>query len=277
MIALPLTLNALTVDLEDWYHGVELPPGRWPEFEDRVVPATERLLSILSEHDVKATFFVLGDVAARHPELVWEIHRLGHEIGTHGCSHRLVYHQKPDEFREDVRRSLELLSRCGCDRVAGHRAPYFSITQRSLWALDVLAELGILYDSSIFPISNYRYGIPDAERRPHRIEVNGGSIVEFPISTWRLRGRNLPIAGGAYFRLLPYRMTRHGIAAVNRSGDPVVFYLHPWELDPDHPRIPLPRRIAVTHYANLRVTERRLRRLLDDFRFAPVKDVLDVG
>jgi polysaccharide deacetylase family protein (PEP-CTERM system associated) len=267
-----LTLNALTVDLEDWYHGVELPPSRWPELEDRVVPVTERLLSILDEHGARATFFVLGDVADRHPELVREIRKRGHEIGTHGCSHRFVYEQGPDEFREDIRHSLELLRACGCDDVAGHRAPYFSITRRSLWALEILAELGIRYDSSIFPVSNYRYGIPGAERWPHEV----GSMLEFPISTWRVAGRNVPIAGGAYFRLLPYVVTRRGIAAANGAGKPVVFYLHPWEIDPGHPRIPLPRRVALTHYANLRATERRLSRLLGEFRFAPAREVLGV-
>jgi polysaccharide deacetylase family protein (PEP-CTERM system associated) len=275
MISQLMTVNALTIDLEDWYHGIELPPSRWREFEDRLVPATERLLSILAEHEVRATFFVLGDVAARHPELVREIHRLGHEIGTHGCSHRFVYQQGRETFREDIRQSLELLQACGCDGVAGHRAPYFSITRQSLWALEILAKLGLRYDSSIFPVSNYRYGIPDAERWPHRIDVDGGSLIEFPISTWRVRGKNIPIAGGAYFRLLPYALTRRGIAAVNRSG-PLAFYLHPWELDPGHPRIPLPRRVALTHYTNLRATEPRLRRLLQEFRFAPMKDVLGV-
>jgi len=267
--------NALTVDLEDWYHGIELPPSRWREFADRLGPVTDRLLKILDARDMRATFFVLGDVAERQPELVSRIRSAGHEIGTHGCSHRFVYEQGEDEFREDIRRSLELLAGCGCADVIGHRAPYFSITRESLWALDTLAELGIRYDSSIFPVANYRYGIPDAPQWPHR--VNGGSLFEFPISTWRVGGRNLPIAGGAYFRLLPYSVTRRGIAAINRAGHPAVFYIHPWELDPDHPRIKLPRRIAVTHYANLRATERRLERLLGEFRFAPMREVLGVG
>jgi polysaccharide deacetylase family protein (PEP-CTERM system associated) len=269
--------NALTIDLEDWYHGVELPPSRWSEFEDRLVPATERLLEILDGSGVRATFFVLGDVAERHPGLVTEIHDRGHEIGTHGCSHRFVYEQGSDEFRADVRRSLALLEGCGCTDVIGHRAPYFSITQESLWALDVLAGLGLRYDSSIFPISNYRYGIPGARQWPHRVNLNGQSLVEFPISTWRVAGRSVPVAGGAYFRLLPYAVTRRGIATINRSGNPAVFYLHPWELDPAHPRIRLPRRIALTHYANLGATERRLTRLLGEFSFAPVREVLDVA
>lgn len=267
--------NALTVDLEDWYHGIELPPDRWPEFEDRLQSSCALLLEILAECDARATFFVLGDVAERHPGLVRDVAAAGHEIASHGCAHQFVYEQGEDEFRADVRRSISLLEGCGCDDVAGYRAPYFSITRKSIWALDVLAELGIRYDSSIFPVRNYRYGIPDADPVPHR--VNAGSLMEFPISTWRVAGRNVPVAGGAYFRLLPYSVTRRGIAAINRSGHPAVFYIHPWELDPDHPRIPLPRRIAATHYANLRSTERRLRRLLGQFEFAPMREVLDVG
>jgi polysaccharide deacetylase family protein (PEP-CTERM system associated) len=270
-----VTANAFTVDLEDWYHGIELPPDRWPELEDRLLASCARLLEILDDSGARATFFVLGDVAERQPQLVRDVMSAGHEIGTHGCSHRFVYEQGEAEFRADVQRSLVLLEACGCDDVIGHRAPYFSITRESLWALDVLAELGIRYDSSIFPVVNYRYGIPDARRVPHR--VSDGSLVEFPISTWRVAGRNVPVAGGAYFRLLPYSITRRGIAAINRSGTPAVFYVHPWELDPDHPRIPLPRRISLTHYANLGATERRLRRLLRDFSFAPMRDVLDVS
>lgn len=269
-----MVTNALTVDLEDWYHGIELPPERWGEFDDRVVRSCQVLLGVLDELDVRATFFVLGDVAERHPELVREVASAGHEIGSHGCAHRFVYDQDEDEFRADVGRSVALLGECGCDDVVGYRAPYFSITQRSLWALNVLAELGIRYDSSIFPVHNYRYGIPDAEPTPHRVD---GTLMEFPISTWRVAGRNVPVAGGAYFRLLPYSITRRGIAAINRAGNPAVFYIHPWELDPDHPRIRLPRRIAATHYANLRATERRLRRLLRQFSFAPMREVLDVG
>lgn len=269
--------NALTVDLEDWYHGIELPPDRWHNCEDRLVPTVKRLLEIFAAYDVKATFFVLGAVAERHPEVVASLAEAGHEIGTHGTSHEFVYRQGPQRFREDIQRSLALLRECGCDQVIGHRAPYFSITRESLWALPILAELGLRYDSSIFPISNYRYGIPDAEPWPHRIENDNGSIFEFPISTWRVAHRRVPVAGGAYFRLLPYFVTRHGITAINATGQPAVFYLHPWEIDPDHPRISLPRRVALTHYTNLRAMEGRLRRLLDDFRFAPMREVIDVG
>ena len=273
----PLVVNALTVDFEDWYHGIEIPHTRWAGFEDRLAGATRRLLEILGGAGARGTFFVLGWAAERHPELVREIADAGHEIATHGWTHTFVYRQSPSEFREEVRRSIHLLESLSGLRVIGHRAPYFSITRDSLWALEILAELGIRYDSSIFPVLNYRYGIVNAPRWPHQAAAGPRGLTEFPITTWRVLGRNLPVAGGAYFRILPYAFTRHAWRAVNRAGHPAAFYLHPWELDPEHPRIPLPRRVALTHYANLRVTEGRLRRLLSDFRFAPMKEVLGLA
>jgi polysaccharide deacetylase family protein (PEP-CTERM system associated) len=162
-------------------------------------------------------------------------------------------------------------------KVLGHRAPFFSITKKSLWALDILGELGVRYDTSIFPVMNYRYGIEDAPRWPYDIDANGHPMREFPISTWRILGKNIPIAGGAYFRIFPYAITRAGFRSINRDGKPAVFYLHPWEIDPDHPRIELPRRIAATHYFNLKATEARLVRLLHDFRFAPMKEIVNVS
>jgi polysaccharide deacetylase family protein (PEP-CTERM system associated) len=269
--------NAMTVDLEDWYQGLEIPSSRWDCYEDRVAPATRRLLGLFDDAGVRATFFVLGDIADRHPELVAEVVGAGHEIATHGQSHAFVYDQTPEAFRTEIERCVGVLEDITGQRVAGHRAPFFSITRDSLWALDVLADLGILYDSSVFPVSNYRYGIPDAPRWPYHVESNGGSIMEFPISTARIWGRNMPVAGGAYFRIYPYALSRRAFKAINRAGRPAVFYLHPWEVDPDHPRLELPRRISATHYFNLRATERRLRRLLRDFRFGPMKEVLGVG
>jgi polysaccharide deacetylase family protein (PEP-CTERM system associated) len=269
--------NALTIDFEDWYQGLEIPHTDWQGYEDRLPESGRRLLRLLAEAGVRATFFVLGRVAEMHPELVREIVADGHEIGTHGWSHTLVYRMRPQEFGDELRRSIRLLEDLGGRPVIGHRAPFFSITRQSLWALEILAEAGIRYDSSVFPVRNYRYGIEDAERWPHTITAGPRQIVEFPISTWRIGGRNLPIAGGAYFRILPYGFTRQGLRAVNREGHAAVFYLHPWELDPEHPRIRLPRRIALTHYANLRSTAGRLRRLLRDFRFAPMKEVLDIA
>lgn len=267
-------INALTVDFEDWYQGLEIPPERWGGYEDRLPDSARRTLELFAEAGVRATFFVLGLAAERHPELVRAIVEAGHEVGTHGHSHTLIYQQTPAVFRGEMERSIKLLEDLTGAPIVGHRAPFFSITKQSLWALDILAELGIRYDSSIFPVQNYRYGIEDAPRWPHVMTVAGGTMQEFPITTWRVFGKNLPMAGGAYFRIYPYALSRHGIAEVNRAGQPATFYLHPWELDPDHPRIDLPRRIALTHYANLPAFAPRLRKLLRRFRFAPMREVL---
>jgi len=267
-------INALTVDFEDWYQGLEIPPEKRGGFEDRLAVSGRRLLRLFAEAGVRGTFFVLGVVAERHPELVREIVAGGHEIATHGWSHTLVYQMRPETFRTELRRSIQLLEEIGGQRITGHRAPFFSITRESLWALEIVCAEGLRYDSSIFPVLNYRYGIEDAPRWPHPIAFEGGTLTEFPITTWRVLGRNLPVAGGAYFRLLPYALTRTAFRRVNAAGRPAVFYVHPWELDPEQPRIALPRRIALTHYTNLGATERRLRLLLRDFCFAPMAEVL---
>jgi polysaccharide deacetylase family protein (PEP-CTERM system associated) len=270
-------INALTIDFEDWYQGLEIPHTEWSQYEDRVRFAGHRVLDILAEANTRATFFILGYVAERHPEIVREIVGAGHEVGTHGYSHSLIYRQTRDLFREEMTRAIRYLEDLTGQPVLGHRAPFFSITRDSLWALETLGELGIRYDSSIFPVLNYRYGIENAPRWPYRIDTPSNSLMEFPISTWKILGRNLPIAGGAYFRIYPYALTRRAFKSLNGDGHPAVFYLHPWEVDPDHPRIPLPRRISMTHYVNLGKTEKRLRRLLNDFSFAPMKEVLGVS
>jgi polysaccharide deacetylase family protein (PEP-CTERM system associated) len=271
------TVNALTVDFEDWYQGLEIPIERWGAFEDRLTAATHRLLDVFDQHRAHATFFVLGHVAERHPGLVREIAARGHELATHGYSHTLVYRLSPGEYREELVRSIGLLEESSGTKVLGHRAPFFSVTRESLWVLDLLLDLGLRYDSSIHPVQNYRYGIEDAPRWPHPVERAGRTLTEFPITTVRVLGKNIPVAGGAYFRIYPYALTRAAFRSVNAAGHPAVFYVHPWELDPEHPRIPLPRRIAATHYVNLGATERRLHRLLRDFRFAPMGEVLGVA
>ena len=269
--------NALTIDFEDWYQGLEIPHVQWASggYQDRIVPVGRKLLRVFAEANARATFFVLGYVAEQHPEIVREIAAAGHEIATHGYSHTLVYTQKPEVFREEMKRSIRLLEDIAQKPILGHRAPFFSITKKSLWALDILHDLGVRYDSSIFPVVNYRYGIPNAPRWPHKLGlIGGGSLTEFPVTTYRVRERNVPVAGGSYFRIYPYEATRRAFASINKEGRPFTFYLHPWEIDPDHPRIPLPRRISVIHYWNLKATEKRLRRLLHDFKFAPMGDIL---
>ncbi|MGB7207231.1 MAG: XrtA system polysaccharide deacetylase [Pyrinomonadaceae bacterium] len=272
----PIT-NALTIDFEDWYQGLEIPHTEWGNFEDRVEFIGDKLLQLLDDADTKATFFVLGYVAEHYPEVIKKIEAAGHEIGTHGFSHTLIYTQPPEVFQAEMTRTISHLQGLTGKKVLGHRAPFFSITKDSLWALDVLGELGIKYDSSIFPVLNYRYGIARAPRFPYQIKREKYEFTEFPISTLKIPFMTLPIAGGAYFRIYPYQLSKQFLRTVNRSGNPFTFYLHPWELDPEHPRIPLPRRIAATHYFNLGATERRFRKLLRDFKFAPMKDVLSIN
>jgi polysaccharide deacetylase family protein (PEP-CTERM system associated) len=271
-------VNAMSVDVEDYFHvslmAPVLPRTAWEGMERRVEGSTERLLALFDRAGVRATFFVLGWVAERHPGLVRRIAALGHEVASHGYGHELVYDLSPARFRDDVRRTRALLEDLSGTAVDGYRAPGFSVTSRSLWALDILIEEGYRYDASIFPIFHDRYGIPEAPRHPHVLPRPAGPVFEVPASTVRIGGVNLPVAGGGYFRLLPYAWTRWGIRRVNRrERKPVVFYLHPWELDPGQPRLPLRGLSAYRHYHNLARTEQRLGRLLREFRFARVRDV----
>jgi polysaccharide deacetylase family protein (PEP-CTERM system associated) len=275
-------VNAMSVDVEDYFQvsafDGHVSRERWDGLESRVCRNTERLLEMFAETSVRATFFVLGWVAERHPSLVRTIAGAGHEIASHGYGHGLVYDMTPSQFREDVRRAKALLESLSGMPVLGYRAPSYSITRDSLWALDVLAAEGHVYDASIFPIHHDRYGIPDAPRYAHARSVPHGTIWEFPGSTVRCAGQNLPIGGGGYFRLLPYAWTRWGIERVNRvEAQPVMFYLHPWEIDPEQPRITAPLLSRFRHYRNLEKTEHRLRRLLRDFAFAPAFDVLSTA
>jgi polysaccharide deacetylase family protein (PEP-CTERM system associated) len=231
----------------------------------------------LAEAGLRATFFILGSVAEQRPDLVKKIAGLGHNIGTHGYSHRLLYKPGKEQFSDELKRSLDILQNLTGRPVRSHRAAFFSITKQSLWALDVLLEEGLAIDSSIFPVRNYRYGIPDAPRHPYWHERNGRKLLEFPISTIRLFGNNLPFSGGFYLRLLPYPLLHQAFSYMNRRGYPAVLYIHPWELDPKHPRLPLPRRIALPHYHNLHSTEGKLRRLLKNFSFAPLEEIADGG
>jgi len=271
-------VNALTIDVEDYFQAsvfdMAVPRTQWDQLESRVCANTDRLLSILDRAQVRATFFVLGWVADRFPALVGRIASLGHEIASHGYGHRLVYDGTPDEFRADLRRAKRAIEAAAGAPVLGYRAPSYSVTARSLWALDVLIDEGYQYDASIFPIHHDRYGIASAPRHPYWVNRPHGTLWEIPGSTVRMAGINLPVAGGAYFRLLPYAWTRWGIERVNRlEGQPVVFYLHPWELDPGQPRIPLSKLGRLRHYTNLDRTEARLERLLSEFRFDTIAAV----
>jgi polysaccharide deacetylase family protein (PEP-CTERM system associated) len=273
-------INALSIDVEDWYQvsdfEAEVKRPDWGQYEGRVVQNTGRLLALLRDYQVRATFFILTWNAERFPELVRQIDRDGHEIASHGYEHRLIYEQTPQEFRADVTRSLDILKSLTGKQILGYRAPSFSITQESLWALDTLVDLGFAYDSSIFPVRDTLYGIRDSQRFPYVIRRNGArQLVEFPMSTVRLGRRNLPLGGGAYLRLLPYRYFHWGMTRLQREGRPAVVYLHPWEIDPGQPRLRVRgKRGYSSHYLRLRAMEGKLRRLLRNFRFAPIREVL---
>ena len=275
-------LNAMTIDVEDYFHVAAFADivsmAEWPSLESRVCRNTDRLLAILAEANVHATFFILGWVAARFPDLVRRIHRAGHELASHSYDHALVYDKTPDEFRQDLRRAKTAIEQASGVAVTGYRAPSFSVVERSLWALDVLVDEGYTYDSSIYPIRHDRYGIPSWPRHIHRVERAGGALWELPGSTVRHLGMNLPMGGGGYFRLLPYWWTRNGIRSLNgNEGRPAIFYLHPWEIDPDQPRLKAGPLSRFRHYRNLGHTETRLRRLLKDFRFGTIAQVLEEG
>jgi polysaccharide deacetylase family protein (PEP-CTERM system associated) len=268
-------VHVMTIDVEDYFHvnafaGI-VSTTDWPNMQSRVVRNTERLLDLFAAHRARCTFFVLGWVAERHPSLVARIAREGHELASHSYWHRLVYQLTPDQFREDLRRARDVIESAAGVRVRGFRAPSWSIVKRSLWALDVLAEEGYEYDASIFPIRHDVYGIPHAPRAPHVIERAGAQIIELPGSTATLGSATVPIGGG-YFRLVPYAVTAWAIrryAAVWRQ--PAMFYLHPWEIDPDQPMLPGPIKSRLRHYNQLGRTEPRLRRLLEDFSWDTVE------
>lgn len=272
-------VNAMTVDVEDYFQvsvfeGIA-PRHQWDRFESRVCANTERLLSLFAESGVKATFFVLGWIAERHRGLVRLIADGGHEIASHGYAHRLVYDLTKVTFREDIRRAKSILEETSGREVLGYRAPSYSITPRSLWALDILIEEGFRYDASIFPIHHDRYGIPVSPRHPYVVDRSVGSLIEAPASTIRVGPVNLPIGGGGYFRLLPYAWTQWGLRQINGiERRPCIFYLHPWEVDPEQPRLRCPWLGRVRHYRNLHRTEPRLRRLLGEFSFAPMCQIL---
>ena len=265
-------LNALTVDVEDYFHvsafANVVPQSDWPTLESRVCRNTGRLLEIFSRVDVRATFFVLGWIAERFPQLVRQIVAAGHEVASHSYDHGLVYDKTPEAFCADLRRAKDAIGdACGV-AVHGYRAPSYSITRDSLWALDALVSEGYTFDSSIYAIRHDRYGIPDWPRHIHQIQSSGGPLWELPGSTVRRFGANLPVGGGGHFRLLPYWWTARGLRHLNVVEQrPAIFYLHPWEIDPDQHRIRASAMSRVRHYSNLDATEPRLIRLLSEFRF----------
>lgn len=267
-----LIRNYLTIDVEDYFQVSAfediIHPQDWGTMEQRVVGNTEKILFLLAEYQTKATFFIVGWIAERYPQLIKSIHDQGHFIGAHSYWHRKIYDLTPEEFRADTLKVKSLLESIIGEPVLGYRAPSYSITRNSLWALDILKELGFAYDSSIFPIHHDTYGIPDAPRFAYR-HTNG--LREYPISTSLLCGRKIPVSGGGYFRLFPYWFTRYALQTVNqKESKPFIFYLHPWEIDPEQPRMRQARFLSrFRHYNQLQKTHSRFERLLKDFNFQP--------
>lgn len=273
--------NAFSIDVEDYFHVEALASAvdrrQWDGLEYRAETNTRRMLEVLAEENVRATFFILGWVARRSPGLVRDIHAAGHEVACHGLIHQRVYTQSPEVFAAETRQAKEILEDAIGAPVKGYRAATYSVTKDSMWALPILEELGFSYDSSIFPIRHDLYGIPDAPRFPYR--PGPGSLVEVPITTVEFLGHRLPAGGGGYFRLLPYGLFRAALRRVNeRDGMPAVFYCHPWEIDPAQPRVRgLPLKSRFRHYTNLHVMESRLRRLLRDFRWGRMDEAFGVA
>jgi len=273
-------INALTIDVEDYYMVSAFADvvkfDDWQTYESRVERNTWRILDLLNENNVKATFFILGWIAERHPALIREIQSQGHEIASHGYNHRLIYNLSPQEFREDLRRSRDILQDLTGAPVIGYRAASYSIVQQSIWALDILIEEGFMYDSSIFPVYHDRYGMPGAKRYPHVVVRPGGSIIEFPPATLKVGTSVFPVAGGGYLRLFPLSLTRHAIRRLNEKEQQIaVVYLHPWEIDPDQPRMQGSLLSRFRHYTNLDSTLVKLGALLADFRFEPFRMLLE--
>jgi polysaccharide deacetylase family protein (PEP-CTERM system associated) len=271
-------IHHFTVDVEEYFQVSAfegcVPRERWNELESRVVPSVGRLLELLARHDARATFFVLGWVAQRHPGIVRDMVSAGHEVASHGWDHARITELSPERFRLETRRTKQVLEDAAGAPVVGFRAPSFSLVPGYEWALDILLEEGYRYDSSLFPVRRPGYGYPNGKRDPHWLRLPGGRLAEVPPTTLRRWGLNLPAGGGAYFRLLPYGLVREALLDCERRGVPGTFYIHPWELDPEQPRLRAPFLTRVRHYGGLRRTEPRLIRLLEEFRFGRVIDTV---
>lgn len=266
-------INSISVDVEDYFQTECMaryaPRYTWESLPSRVVQSTHRLFDLFDEFGVKGTFFFLGWVAERFPALVRRAVESGHEIGCHSYAHHPVYRLTPETFRADTLRSKQVIEDAAGVAVSFYRAPSFSIVRSSSWAFAILQELGFTQDSSVHPISHPTYGNPNAPRRPWR---TASGIIEYPIATWRMLGRNFPIGGGAYLRIFPYQFVKTGVQSLNRERLPAVLYLHPWEIDPQQPRIATALKSRMRQYTGLHSMETKLRHLMTDFELAPISE-----
>jgi polysaccharide deacetylase family protein (PEP-CTERM system associated) len=269
--------NILTIDVEDWYMDTDI--STWQSYEERILQNTQRILSLLDESGAFATFFIVGYIGEHFPELIMEIREKGHEVATHGYSHKPITLQTPIAFEKDLLKSIQVLEEILKQKIFGHRACEFTICERTSWAIDIMVKNGLKYDSSIFPIRTPIYGVPNAPLIPYFISSNNitrdasdRSFFEVPLSVYKIPilNINLPVAGGFYFRLYPYWLTRRLLDAINKQNRPIVFYLHPWELDSNHPRM---KELKWYHYYNLGSTEKKFRKLLKDFKFTSISRI----
>ncbi len=277
----PTIMHAMTIDVEDYFHVAafanNISPKDWDNWPCRVEENTDRILQIFADYNVRSTFFVLGWVAERFPQLVQRIVQQGHELASHGYSHQLVYKQSPETFREETLKSKNILEDSSGKKVEGYRAASYSITRESLWALDILSDLGFEWDSSIFPVHHDRYGVPGSPDRPYQIVTKSGKpLLEFPLTSAKIMGQMIPAAGGGYFRQYPYWLSKALFKnASSNNTNPAIFYLHPWEIDPDQPRVEGASLFSrFRHYTNLKACEPRLIKLIQDFNFGTVSDAL---
>ncbi len=272
-------INALTIDLEDWYHicgdGEYSDPARWDEYENRVTRNTEKILALLNEANCKATFFVLGYLAEKNPGLIRKLADEGHELAVHGYYHRRVFEMSRAEFCEDLKRSINVIEQASGKKVMGFRAPEWSIRDGATWALDAIKECGLKYDSSMVPMTGM--GDRNYLPLPHVIDTNYGKLHEFPLTTFRCFGERLPFTGGLPMRIAPYFFIVNSIKRLNNSGNPAILYVHPWEFDDVRPTIKLPLSRRFMHYFNIRSTKPKFEGLLKHFRFAPVSEVLGIN
>ena len=264
----------LTIDMEDWFHSLDYNPSNWSNYQRRIEFATNKILELFVQKKSTATFFILGDVAVSNPDLIKQIYRAGHEIGSHGFDHKFIYKQSKEQFRSDLRKSINLLSDMIGNRIVTYRAPYFSITKKSLWALDILAEEGIKIDSSIFPVINHRYGMSDNSRLPYQLE-NG--LWEWPITTYKTFLGNIPFAGGFYFRFFPGFLSRFCISSLQRRQEPILFYFHPWEFDYEQPKVEsISTFLKFRHYYGLKNSFNKFSKLLNNLSTISLSNGIDL-
>lgn len=270
-------LNALAIYVEEWHHrnDIEIPYYIKSQFNGNILKDVDKILKILKERDIKATFFILGSIAEEYPQVVKKIYQQGHEIASHGYNHDLIYEQTPEEFRAELKKSINLLYNITGEKISGYSAASWSITKESIWALDILRQENLLYDASIFPVKTFLFGIPDSPRFPYKIFEGNGKLTEFPPSTIKFLKMNIPFSGGVFLRIMPFWLVKKFLKRINKKDKkPVLVYFHSWEFNSKQPKLKLPIKQRIIPYFNLDSSEEKLRSLLSHFKFRPIIDTI---